>query len=279
MSEKEEELDNTEEPEEGAEVEKPEEPEVREPDEYEARAKRMGWVPEDSFRGDKSRWVDAKTFVERGENELPILRERNRKLDEQVRELGELKETVKEFRGYMTTVEQRAYDRAKKELETQRTAAKEALDIDGYDRATRELQELESAKPKPPEKKEDKRDPLADPVFTAWVGDNDWMKTDPERAAYAETYGAFLNKTNPNLVGQPFLDKVSEAVKKQFPEKFENPRRNGTGKVEGNGGNPAPRKTGKTYNDLPPEAKRECDRYVKQELLSREEYAKTYFEG
>ena len=275
------------------ELEKPEdevldpeaEPEVTEdegkqPDEYEARALRMGWVPQDRFRGDSARWVDAKTFVERGENELPILRERLRKADEHLREFGELKETVKEFRGYMTDVEQRAYNRAKRDLELQRQAAKEAGDFDRYDQVTTEIGELEAnAKPKQDktqEKTEVKPDPMKDPVFTGWVDDNDWFQKDPERAAYANSYGEYLNRTKPHLHGQAFLEEVTKAVKKEFPDKFENPRRNGVPRVEAGGVGKA-KGNGKTYNDLPADAKAACDRFVKQGLVKKEDYVKDYF--
>ena len=276
MSQKDE-VTETEEVEEVEESPEEESPDVKEPDEFEPRAKRMGWVPEDQFRGEKSRWVDAKTFVEKGENELPILRERLRRADEGLKELGEVKETLKNFQGYMTKVEERAFVRAKAEIESKRQEAKEAGDFDKYERASTELQKLETeAKPKEPEKKSD---PMTDPVFAKWVGENDWMRNDPERSVYAETYGAFLNRTKPELKGEAFLENVEEAVKKQFPEKFENPRRNNVARVEGSG-TPQQRKTGgKSYADLPPEAKKECDRYIKQELLTKDQYVKDYFEG
>src|SRR3990167_10980336 len=126
----EDEVTETEEVEEVEESPEEESPDVKEPDEFEPRAKRMGWVPEDQFRGEKSRWVDAKTFVEKGENELPILRERLRRADEGLKELGEVKETLKNFQGYMTKVEERAFVRAKAEIESKRQEAKEAGDFD-----------------------------------------------------------------------------------------------------------------------------------------------------
>ena len=52
----------------------------------ESIARRWGWKPKEEFRGPPDRWTSAEDFVARGENELPILRERNRNLDRQVEE-------------------------------------------------------------------------------------------------------------------------------------------------------------------------------------------------
>jgi hypothetical protein len=246
---------------------------------YDARAQRMGWVPKDKFRGDPSRWVDAKQFVERGESELPILRERLRNADEQLKELGELKETVKDFRGYMTKAEERAYKRARAELEDEKKAAKDAGDFDRFEAVDGEIKKLD-ADAKPAEVVDDKSkqdDPMKDPVYAGWSTDNQWFGSDPERTEYANSISSFLNRTMPHLRGRAFLDEVSKRVKKEFPDRFENPRRNGAPRVEG-GGNGAPRKGGggRTYNDLPADAKAQCDRYVKQGVLKKEEYVRDY---
>lgn len=246
------------------------EPEIKEPDE-EARATRMGWSPKEQFRGDPSKWVDAKTFIERGETMLPILRERLNKQEEINREL---KETVQDFRGYISKTEQRAYERAKRELEDDRKAAKEAGDIDKFEQATNELHKLETDKPKNGEAKS----PIEDPVFKGWIDENEWFKTDPKMAAYANGIGQFIRETEPALVGRDYLDEVTKQVKERFKEKFENPRRNGVARVEAGSGSVPKKTNAKTYNELPPDAKRECDRYVKQGLLKKEEYVKTYFE-
>ena len=39
----------------------------------EQEARTLGWVPQEDFRGDKSRWVDAETFVQRGHEIMDLL--------------------------------------------------------------------------------------------------------------------------------------------------------------------------------------------------------------
>ena len=46
----------------------------------EAQALEMGWKPQDQFKGPAEKWVDAETYVRRGEEVLPLVRNENRKL-------------------------------------------------------------------------------------------------------------------------------------------------------------------------------------------------------
>ena len=52
------------------------------------RATRMGWTDKESYTGPAERWVDAKTFIERGETILPILKDRLRKQDDDLKGIG-----------------------------------------------------------------------------------------------------------------------------------------------------------------------------------------------
>ena len=49
---------------------------------YEEKALEMGWVPQDKWTGDPDKWTDARSYVERGEQILPILRANNRRLQD-----------------------------------------------------------------------------------------------------------------------------------------------------------------------------------------------------
>ena len=71
------------------------------------------------------------------------------------------------------------------------------------------------------------------------------------------------------------IQEVTEEVRRRFPEKFGNPRREKPNRVEG-GGTPSGRSGKKGYADLPPEAKAACDRFVKQGLMTKEEYVKDF---
>ena len=64
---------------------------------------------------------------------------------------------------------------------------------------------------------------------------------------------------------------------KEYPDKFGNPRREQASSVA-EPGSQAPRpKKGKTYDDLPPEAKAACDKFVRTiPGYKREDYVKEY---
>ena len=77
-------------------------------------------------------------------------------------------------------------------------------------------------------------------------------------------------------MGREFLDEVTKRVKKLYPEKFMNSNRNRPSPVEGTTA-PKSTKMGKSFNDLPPEAKDACMKFEKQGLVTREQYLKEYF--
>ena len=53
----------------------------------EQRARDMGWVPKEEFRGPEENWKSAEDFVRIGENYMPVLKERLGKLEETIGEL------------------------------------------------------------------------------------------------------------------------------------------------------------------------------------------------
>jgi cell division septum initiation protein DivIVA len=242
----------------------------------EERAQRMGWTAKEKFRGDPERWVDAATFVKNGEESLPILRERLRTLEKTNVDLGK---SVQEFKKMSDTAYERAYGKAKKELEAEVKRAAKAGDEVGAAAASTELADLEKDKAT-----RDAAKDATDPVFEAWKGENAAWYEDADMQEEAELEGYRLAKRmregkQAKVEGLPFLNLVKEAMKKKFPEKFGNPRRAAGSGVERSaaGGDDTGAKKG--WDKLPPEAKEAGERYIKQKLYkSKDEYAKVYFE-
>lgn len=240
----------------------------------EDRARRMGWSPQEEFRGDKAKWVDAQTFVKNGEESLPILRERLRTLERTNVDLGK---SVAEFKKMSDTAFDRAYTKAKKELSADVKAAAKAGDEKGAEEAANELAALER------EKAERKADGEKDPVFDSWVEENAWYK-DPDMAIEAEGEAFKIRKKMSSgqitpVDGVPFLELVKEAMKKRFPEKFVNPRRNSaSGSVERSQGGGEETGAGKKgWDSLPADAKTTGERYIKQKLFKdKAAYAAAY---
>ena len=269
-------------------------------DELEARARRMGWHPKDDYNGPAGKWVDAKTFIERSETELPILRERLRSQDRALSQhqaklgavetrLNDTLAVVEDMRQLAHNAETRSYNRAKRELEQQMQAAVDAADTAGYVRAKAEFDALQ-APPAAPVKKEvvkeagAKATPTIEPEVAEWVSANNWFNVDPVLNAMATAlHGQYL-KEHPGLSLPDNLAKVKEECQRRFPDKFGITRKATTPAVnEGGSGRDVSRSTNpkkKGYNDLPAEAKRECDRFVKAiPKYTREEFCETYFAG
>ena len=258
---------------------------------YESEARAQGWVAQDEFRGSESDWVDAETFVRRGKEIMPILRKNNEKL---LKELGEAKkiaeearEAAKEFREY----QKEQFERKTKDLESQleqlKQAKREAITQGDGDRAIAIDDAMDDLKEQRIEAKQDlkaaedkaKEVPqvTADPSLNEWMERNDWFGKDTRLTGVANGLGVELRRENPNLQGKNFLDKLDEELAAKLPEKFgkkrvQNPMEgspNGTARPSSGSGK-------KSYNNLPPEAKAACDKFVKQGLMTKEAYVAEY---
>ena len=246
-------------------------------DDAEALARAEGWKPQDEFVADgkpAEQWVDAQTFLERGKNINAILRKNNTRLQNEIARLqGELETTnlsVKQIQEYHAKIEKNAYDRALRDLRAEKRAAIAA----GEHEAAAELEEQIDAlrddgppkPPDPPAKKEPEN--KLDPLITEWIEDNsDWFNDEnPDLVGYANGVGQRLRKSNPDLVGKPFLAKVKEQVKKAFPDRFEpDPSARGGAVDDGSSSSPVSRTGGGRSGTLPADAAREKATLVKQQ--------------
>jgi hypothetical protein len=248
------------------------------------RARRLGWRPQEEYSG-RREWVPAEKFIEVSEKELPVLRENLRRLDNLYtkdvgalkNELSEVKQVLTDFREFSTRAEQRAYEKAKRELEEKRDVAVAHADTESFKAAQKELDELDkTSKPKPEVEKPAKVD-APDPAITSWIAENSWFTTDTEMMAYAKSQDQYLMQTKPGLSISERLAMVKDRTKKEFPDKFGNPKREQASSVADPAPAPSRQKKGKTYDDLPPEAKAACDKFVKTiPGYKREDYVKEY---
>ena len=245
------------------------EPEIDE--ETLAEAKRQGWVPKEEFTGPEDKWTDAENFVKRGKEINAILRKDNEFLK---REVAEMKSTMMEFKKFHAETEKRAYERAMSDLREQKKEAIAAGDGEKVLQVDDAIDELKTAR------KEEKAAAPApnqiDPAFIEWQEENKWFGKDTELTAEANLIGEVVKRQNPTLIGTEFLDEVTKRVKRMYPEKFTNANRNKPNPVEGSTAKPAGQR-GKSFNDLPPEAKAACQKFEKQGLMTKEQYLKEYF--
>lgn len=258
-------------------------PEVRQ------EAESQGWVPKERFRGNESDWVDADIFVKRGREILPILRKNNENL---IKDLNSTKEQLKEFREAaeeFKKFQKDAYERKAQEYELRIQAIKEsraqaisdgdgqkvnALD-DALDQAKDELKDAKQAV------KDADKTPISaapvneevDPGLQQWLDKNTWFGQDKRMTGIVNGIGESLRLEFPLLKGQAFLSKLDEVLAEEFPNKFGN-KQAPTSRVESGAGRAGRGNSSNVpnYDNLPPEAKAACDRFVKQKLMTREQY-------
>jgi hypothetical protein len=106
------------------------------------------------------------------------------------------------------------------------------------------------------------------------LSENQWYGQDPTLSTFAD--GAADRLRAQGYGGKAYYDELTRMVKEAFPHKFENPNRGKDTSVnDGDAGEAAPSK-GRSYKNLPADAKAACDEFVEAGFMTREEYLKTY---
>lgn len=235
----------------------------------EARARAQGWRPREEFRGDAARWRPADEFLRASETFMPVALERNRtlerKLDSADRKIEELTRTMTEQVEFSRKGEERAYARARSELIAKRDVAVAHADTETFKQVDREITELDkSASPKAEARASPLPKPTEDPDLTAWVRDNPWFNRDPELKGVAIGLDTAYMQSRPGLDTADRLALVKSEIMRRFSDKFENPNREAATSVSASSSGPRPRAAKHSYENLPPEAKKACDKFVKQ---------------
>lgn len=255
----------------------------------EAEASEYGWRPKEEFKGRESDWVDAETFVKRGKEINPILKKNNERLLKELQkaraDVDELRLTVNEFGSQYKKMQETAYTRAMAEVKEQLREARRDDNSELEDQLSEQLDTLKAEKAALSSKVEAPKvsKEEAERVVSVWSQENTWYnaKENPALVEVADGVALKLAQARPDLLGKrEFLDIVTERVKELVPEKFKNPRRDSGSPVSGSSESRSGSRTGgkKGYNDLPPEAKAACDRFVKNiPGYKAEDYIKEYF--
>jgi len=272
----------------------------------EQRARDMGWVPLEEFRSGPEKWVDAETFIAKGEQVLPIVRSQNRRLEQEVQRLrGENQHLAGMFKASQESIsELQSFheQNLKTQLEAQKrrlaTELQEARDSGDTLREVEIQTEIAGLKDTPTpvtkpvqqtQQQPTQQKPQIDPDFQAWMNDNPWYGVDQRKTAKAEGIAHMLrsDERNDHLQGRAFFDHVVKVMTEgQVPGgssgKVGGGRPTGDGGGGGGGGS-------KSYDSLPPEAKEACikqgkklvgeGRAFKDQASWQKYYADLYYKG
>lgn len=240
----------------------------------EEQAKAMGWSPKEEWKGAEGKHIDAKRYVERGLNRLPLLQSNITKLMEKN---SDLEKSMQILVKRTQDQDKSDFDRSMEGLKRQRAEAVDNADGAALNRIEEQidaLREKDKARSVDFEPKK-ASDPAQEPDYVAWASENSWYGSDEALTVSADGQAAAVRAENPSLSGRPFFDEVSRRVKALHADKFENTRRSNPSAVEGSTERAPSGK--KTYASLPPEAKKACDDFVASGIITKADYVKEYF--
>lgn len=251
----------------------------------EQEARQLGWVPQEEFRGDALRWVDAQTFVDRGHTVMPILKATNKRLESEVERLrGETaklqqlfsasQESISELQKVHMDNTKAAVEKAKREVLAQLKQAKEDGNIEAEVNLTDQLSDIKdqqkaldtAARQVDLQKQQalqQQQQPNLDPEFQAWVKENSWFGQDNRKTLRAMGIAQEL-RADPEfdgLQGRPFFDKVLAVMEERSGGGAPSTSKVGSSRPSGGAGGGGGKKG---YNDLDADAKAACDRQAKK---------------
>lgn len=280
----------------------------------EARARTMGWKPKEEYRGPAEAWRDAEEFVRRGEEELPVLRERSRATERRLQavqsQLSESTAVITDLTERVRNSDERAYKRARADLLKERAAAVETGDTTKFNQVEAELVDLDTTKPKPLAERRAVAQPPegstdVHPDALAWANENPWYHSDAQMRNAALSLHTQLLQAEPDLSVKENLARVTASVSAMFPgrvgnsgglpprrprppaeqddeEPDDNPRRREPAAV-GSGQERRPRdRNARSFDAMPKDSKDAYTRYAKQlegkgKPLTKEEWAADYW--
>ena len=211
----------------------------------EARARAMGWKPLEEFRGDPRRWTDARTFIEHGEAELPILRDQSRRMAEKIARfetevttlrntVSEQSEAVKHAMELARRSDERGYQRGLSELKAKQREAVQVGDTEAFDQIDEQIRaaetERQNAETKYVTTPVKVAEPVAPPVVAQvdretsdFIAANPWFNTKPIlKNAMIEQHKALVQaegvKTGAELADQ--YERAKDEVVELFPQFF-----------------------------------------------------------
>lgn len=253
------------------------------------QATEMGWRPKEEFKGSEEKWVDAKTFVERGEHVLPIVKANADRLRKENAVLHDktaaLETAVEDGRKAIAALEKYHQEDVKQKVDAARTkikaelvAAKKSGDVEAEVELTESLGKLNAADDaattrddtttRTDTRKQDEVDHTRNPDFLAWKEENPWFGPQGDRAKSAIAYQVHLEikQDSPGLKGRAYLDEITRRTNAEVARLTGGraaPARKVEGGKGGAGGSAGGNGAGKSYADLPADAKAACSSFTR----------------
>ncbi len=198
----------------------------------EERAREMGWMPKEEYKGNPDNWRSAEDFVEKGKHLLPLISANNKKLRQELltrdKDIATLKQAVETSQKAIKAL-QKTYtestklqvEQARKELRDQLKAAKEIGDVDAELLLIDKLDDLKQAvKEQKDEDTSATEVTTLDPAFVQWQSENPWFGNttdakDNSRTQALVKVGEELRSSGDRSTGRTFMDKCVRELERQ----------------------------------------------------------------
>jgi hypothetical protein len=232
---------------------------------YDAEARENGWRPKEEFPGDPAKWVDAKTFMDRAEEVMPLLKAQNAKLK---RKLEDMSKDIRRATAHFEGAEKRAFEKAKAELEARVEAAIESGDLEAGRTALKEMNELKPEADTPAKATKEEAQEALDDFREA----NPWYdKANLANATEIEINARLFYdrmcdkhiKLTDELAPAEFFAKICDMTVEKYPAiKGKPARQKPASAVEGTTGGRGGSGRTKSWDNLPDAAKRTYQRFI-----------------
>lgn len=266
----------------GLEEEIPESGEEEVNNDFEDDALKQGWVPKEKYKGDPKRWVDAETFVKRGEIFRPMLSAKNKELEEKLEESNRKYSEQQKAIERTAKMQEKLFERARQDaLAEIRREQKEAWaqgDDAKYDQLEKRRDKLDEEFKVEEPKAAPATAQQIDPYVKKFQDENPWFGRDYTLTQAAQFHDARLHRENPTLTPEQRHAEVKKALVEEFPSKFENPNRRGKTAV-GTGRSPGKSSQKQGWDSIPEADKKMATGFIRSSggKLTKETYAKDYW--
>lgn len=236
-------------------------------EEAETKARSLGWRPKEEFNGDDDKYTDAKTFLDKANTNIPMLRENARKIEQRNHRLEEQLKSMEEKLSALTKradeADKAGYERAVREIEARQRKAVAEGDIDEYDNLQKQKENLNIRtvpQSEPTNQGLSTSEQIAIQVFEA---NNPWYRADEELADDMNGFLLGIKSKHPEMPLSEVIERAKERTMKANPEKFSTNKANSVLSSNGTGGR-------MSYASIPAADKANFDRELERNVRDLE---------
>jgi hypothetical protein len=257
--------------------------------EAESEAGARGWVPKNQYKGDPNKWVDAVTFLARGQRYSSNLQREVEQLKKQLADFEGTKKAFVKFHEESMAKKDQEIKEAISALRVQRSQATRegdddlAIQLEDRIELLREQQkEVKAIPATAPIADNLAPEEVANPILQEWIEDgNSWFKDDPKLRDFSVKLTEEMLRTGEPLRGRRLLDKVSERMKEEFPRRFRTAATTTTNKNLVESGSPgtggSTPGSGRSERELPAEDRAIMKQLIAGGFTTKEKFLQSYF--